>query len=113
MRIPFSSLRYTRGDPQTWGIMLYRNYPRDRHYQFFSTRQPRGSNCFVCHSNVLTGLRDLPPGGHLVAAPYVAASEVGEPRGDPGTPLVNDPPSPAPASTSSGRRAPTTRWTRR
>ena len=30
MRIPFSSLRYQNGDPQTWGIMLYRNYPRDR-----------------------------------------------------------------------------------
>ena len=94
MRIPFSSLRYTRGDPQTWGIMLYRNYPRDRHYQFFSTRLPRGSNCFVCHSNVLAGLKDLPPGGHLVAAPYVAASEVGEPRGEPGTPLVNGPAKP-------------------
>jgi hypothetical protein len=91
MRIPFSSLRYTRGDPQTWGIMLYRNYPRDRHYQFFSMRIPRGSNCFVCHANVLAGLSRLPPGGHLVAAPYVAATEVGEPRGDPGTPLVNQP----------------------
>ena len=94
MRIPFSSLRYKQADPQTWGIMLYRNYPRDRHYQFFSTRQPRGSNCFVCHSNVLAGLKDLPPGGHLVAAPYVAASEVGEPRGEPGTPLVNGPAKP-------------------
>ena len=50
-------------DPQTWGIMLYRNYPRDRHYQFFTTRLPRGSNCFVCHSNVLTGLKDLPRAG--------------------------------------------------
>src|SRR5207247_3651950 len=36
MRIPFSSLRYKNVDPQTWGIVLYRNFPRDRHYQFFS-----------------------------------------------------------------------------
>ena len=30
-------------DPQTWHVMLYRNYPRDRHYQFFSARIPRSS----------------------------------------------------------------------
>ena len=28
MRIPFSTLRYRNLDPQTWGIMLFRNYPR-------------------------------------------------------------------------------------
>src|SRR5262245_35314896 len=36
IRIPFSSLRYTSADPQTWGILLYRNYPRDFRYQMFS-----------------------------------------------------------------------------
>ncbi|HTQ80480.1 MAG TPA: carbohydrate binding family 9 domain-containing protein, partial [Thermoanaerobaculia bacterium] len=51
MRIPFSSLRYNRSDPQTWGILLYRNYPRDFHYQMFSAPLPRGSNCFICHEN--------------------------------------------------------------
>jgi hypothetical protein len=25
IRVPFSSLRYKHADPQTWGIMLYRN----------------------------------------------------------------------------------------
>ena len=70
LRIPFSSLRYRRLDPQTWGILLYRNYPRDRHYQFFSAKLPRGGNCFICRSNVLTGLEKLPAGGHLIVAPY-------------------------------------------
>ena len=36
IRIPFSSLRYDDADPQTWGILLYRNYPRDFRYQLFS-----------------------------------------------------------------------------
>src|SRR5207244_9886120 len=72
MRIPFSSLRYKTGDPQTWGILRYRNCPRDFHYQFFSARMPRGGNCFVCRSNVLVGLERLPSGGHLVAASYVS-----------------------------------------
>jgi hypothetical protein len=87
MRIPFSSIRYRNVDPQTWRIMLYRNYPREFHYQFFSMRIPRDSNCFVCRANVLTGLEKLPGGGHLVAAPYAAASSVAEAPGPPGSPL--------------------------
>ncbi|HSP34617.1 MAG TPA: carbohydrate binding family 9 domain-containing protein, partial [Thermoanaerobaculia bacterium] len=73
MRIPFSSLRYDNPNPREWGIMLYRNYPRDRRYQIFSNRLPRGSNCFVCHRAPLVGLQGLPSGGHLVTAPYVTA----------------------------------------
>ena len=68
LRVPFSSLRYRNVDPQTWGILLYRNYPRDRHYQFFSAKLPRGGNCFICRENVLTGLERLPSGGHIVVA---------------------------------------------
>jgi hypothetical protein len=91
IRIPFTSLRYRNVDPQTWGILLYRNYPRDRHYQFFSARIPRGSNCLVCRSNALTGLQHLPGGGHLVAAPYASASEIAKPHDKPGSPLVSAP----------------------
>jgi hypothetical protein len=43
MRIPFSSLRYSGTDVQTWGIMLYRNHPRDFRYQYFSTPLPTTS----------------------------------------------------------------------
>jgi hypothetical protein len=91
IRVPFSSLRYRNTDPQTWGILLYRNYPRDRHYQFFSAKLPRGGNCFICRSNILTGLERLPTGGHLVVAPYVSASGLAHPREELGSPLVSDP----------------------
>jgi Domain of unknown function (DUF5916) len=77
IRIPFSTLRYTGHDPQ-WGIMLYRNWPRDRRYQMFANKIPRGSNCFICNENKLLGLQNLPPGGHLVTAPYVTAKSIGE-----------------------------------
>jgi hypothetical protein len=90
MRIPFASLRYRNVDPQTWSILLYRNYPRDFHYQFFSARLPRGGNCFVCRSNTLVGLERLPSGGHLVAAPYVSAGRDERPGDGLGTPLVAD-----------------------
>jgi len=91
MRVPFSSLRYPRGDPQTWAILLYRNYPRGFRYQMFSAKLPRGGNCFVCRSNVLAGLEGLPAGGRLIVAPYVTGKEQGEPRGDFGTGFVNKP----------------------
>ena len=64
VRIPFSSLRYASRNPAEWGIMLYRNYPRDRRYQMFANKIPRGNNCFICNENKLTGLENLPPGGH-------------------------------------------------
>ncbi len=90
MRIPFSSLRYRHLDPQTWRILLCRNYPRDRHYQFFSARIPRDSNCFVCNANPLLGLEGLPTGGHLVVAPYVSGVTLAQPSDALGTPLVSD-----------------------
>src|SRR6266536_1338638 len=91
MRIPFSSLRYKSADPQTWGILLYRNYPRGFRYQFASARFPRGGNCTSCRENRLTGLERLPGGGHLVAAPYLNASEAAHRRdGTAGAPLVGE-----------------------
>ena len=89
MRIPFSSLRYPKADPVTWGVMLYRNYPRQYRTQMMSTRLPRGGNCFVCRFNTMTGLTSLPTGGHVVVAPYVNTSEMASPRDGLGTPLVS------------------------
>ena len=63
----------------TWGILLYRNYPRDRRYQFFSARLPRDVNCFICNSSKLSGLANLPHGSHLVVAPYATATQTGAP----------------------------------
>lgn len=58
MRIPMSSLRYPKTDPQTWGIIFFRNYPRGNRYQLASVRIPRGSNCLLCHEMKLTGITD-------------------------------------------------------
>ncbi|MFN8176441.1 MAG: DUF5916 domain-containing protein [bacterium] len=87
MRIPFTSLRYDHEATPTWAILLYRNYPRDRRYQFFSTRLPRDVNCFICNSPKLVGLESLPHGSHLVLAPFTSASQSSAPQGDLGSPL--------------------------
>ena len=91
MAIPFSSLRYKNVDPQQWGIILFRNYPRAFRHQIVSTTVPRGGNCIVCRANALGGLEQLPGGGHLVAAPYASAGETATRRdGVAGVPLVQD-----------------------
>jgi hypothetical protein len=91
MRIPLSSLRYRKMDPQEWGVILWRNYARDFRYQFVSVKQPRGSQCFVCLENSIQGLTRLPTGGHLIAAPYLAANQAARASNGPGSPLANDP----------------------
>ncbi len=87
IRVPFSTLRYDGNGPRSWGILLYRNYPRDNRYQIFSTPLPRGSSCFICHEHPLTGLDGLPSGDHFVVAPYVSAKQESVPTGPPGAPL--------------------------
>lgn len=87
MRVPFSSLRYADSNPEQWGIMLYRNWPREFRYQMFTTRLPRDSNCFICNVQPLVGLEDLPAGSHWVAAPYVHANQLSQPEAGLGTPL--------------------------
>jgi hypothetical protein len=93
MRLPFSSLRYGKSDPQTWGILVWRNYPREFRYAFYSSLLPRGSNCLLCYMRDVTGLSGLPSAGHLVAAPYVTGKEDGQPRdaSDPRSSFRNKP----------------------
>ena len=90
IRVPFSSLRYDRSDP-TWGILLYRNHPRDFRYQMFSSRLPRDSNCFICNERKLAGLAGLPAGNHLVLAPYGTSRQPWQPAGAPGSRLEEEP----------------------
>lgn len=70
--IPLSSLRYPNKDPQDWALMVYRVWPREFNYQFYSVKMPRGSSCFLCWSATLQGIQGLPQGMHYVLAPYAA-----------------------------------------
>ena len=90
-RIPFSSLRYSHKDVQTWNILIWRNYPRDFRYAFHSGPIPRDSSCVVCNAHPLVGFNNLPEAGHLVAAPYVTAQSLAHPRDGIGTPFKTDP----------------------
>jgi len=90
-RIPFSSLRYPRADPQTWNILIWRNYPREFRYGYWSAPNDRNSNCEICHAHPIVGLTGLPESGHLVAAPYVTGQSSEVPRTQPGDSLERAP----------------------
>ena len=90
IRVPFSSLRYSNTPAPTWGILLYRNYPRERHYQFFSSKLPRDVNCMVCNSSKMSGLSELPHGSHLVVAPFATTQQTAFPASGLGSPLKAD-----------------------
>jgi Domain of unknown function (DUF5916)/Carbohydrate family 9 binding domain-like len=90
LRIPFSSLRYPKTDPQTWGLLLSRNYPRDYRYLIYSSPLPRNYNCLLCHSGELAGLAGLPSSQHLVVAPYASGQRIDE-APDPGARLEQGP----------------------
>jgi hypothetical protein len=93
MRIPFSTLRYPKADRQSFGILIWRNWPRDFRYGIYSSPLPRGSNCLICHMRELTGFEGLPSGMHYVIAPYVTAKETGVSRdlSDPNASFHNKP----------------------
>ncbi len=76
MRIPLSSLRYTSTDPQKWGVILMRNYPRDFRYVMANTPIPKNSGCFLCHAAELSGFTGLPSGSHFTIAPNGARARV-------------------------------------
>ena len=115
IRIPFSSLRYRNVDPQTWGILLYRNYPRDRHYQFFSAQAAARRQLLHLplehpdRARASAGRR--PPRRRAVRR---ARRRAREPRDELGIAARRTVAcSRTPASTSSTRRTPTTRSTSR
>jgi hypothetical protein len=74
-RVPLTTLRYSKTEPQTWGILIWRNYPRDFRYAYHSSPIERGSNCLICHTMEMTEITTLPTSRHLVVTPFATGSE--------------------------------------
>jgi hypothetical protein len=49
MKIPFASIKFPHSpDPQRWGIIFFRNWPRNLRHQLFSRPLDYDSNCTLC-----------------------------------------------------------------
>ena len=106
VRIPLASLRYPNKNPQDWALIVYRVWPREFNYQFYSSRIPRGSSCFLCWSGTVQGIEGLPQGMHYVLAPYAAGfSETDYPPN-----LTNGPPPGPPDTDTKGEVGIDLKW---
>jgi len=48
LRIPFSELRYASRNPDTWHILLERNYPREERHAMAAPAIPANAPCLMC-----------------------------------------------------------------
>lgn len=82
-RIPFSQLRFSDSDDQTWGIQIERVIGRRREYSVFSFT-PKNEQGGMPTYGHLTGLQDVDPGQRLEVLPYVVTrAEYIEPGANP------------------------------
>jgi Domain of unknown function (DUF5916)/Carbohydrate family 9 binding domain-like len=84
MRIPFSQLRFSSADQQTWGINLSRSIPR-KHESAWLELVPKQERGLASRMANLAGLDGIKPTLHLELLPYtVARAEFNTPQpGDP------------------------------
>jgi len=69
MAIPFRSLRFSSGDPQTWGVMLARNIPRKNEQAFWPQYSSRVQGRLNQEGRA-SGLEKISPGRNLQLIPY-------------------------------------------
>lgn len=76
LRIPFSTLRFrdTAGD-RRWGLMAFRNYPRNIRHQLASIVLPRGGNCMMCEFGKMEGMAGVEQGRNLEIVPTLTVTQ--------------------------------------
>ncbi|MDG2140336.1 MAG: carbohydrate binding family 9 domain-containing protein, partial [Gammaproteobacteria bacterium] len=73
--IPLKQLRFPESDSiQTWGIGLYRHYPRDRSTEIHSQEVNRDISCYLCQISKLEGFDNLERSRNLEVIPTITTS---------------------------------------
>ena len=72
MRIPYSAIRFSTNQVQTWGLQFMRQRKKENQAFFWNEVKPAVDG-FVNQWGELTGLRDLKPPLRLSLTPYVSA----------------------------------------
>lgn len=72
--IPFKSLRFPRSaEPQVWGFMAFRSYPRDVRHRMRSHPTDRNRACLLCQMNKMEGIQGVDPGRNVEVTPTLTA----------------------------------------
>jgi hypothetical protein len=73
--VPFSQLRFPRTtEPQTWGFLAMRDYPRSSRHRLRSRPIDRARNCLVCQFGPVTGFAGMKSGRNLELTPTVTTT---------------------------------------
>jgi hypothetical protein len=101
MRIPFSSLRFPKGEEgMTWGIDAVRTYPRGQRYRLGLHPLERGNNCYLCQNSKLVGFEGVKPARSIELDPTLTASMSGVREDFPEGGMVHGDPDIAPGITA-------------
>lgn len=77
LAIPLKQLRFPEDDLlQTWGIDLYRYYPRDRSTEIHSQEINRDISCYLCQISKLEGFNDLERSRNIEIIPTFTSSSI-------------------------------------
>ena len=73
-RIPFKSLNFPETDlPQTWGLFVIRDWPRDDFVEMHSMPIDQSNTCFLCQANILAGIQGVSPGRNIELTPTLTS----------------------------------------
>ena len=88
--IPFSSLRFPRSsEPQTWGFMTMRDWPRSVRHRMRSQYFDNKRGCLVCQFDKISGLQGMEPGRNIEITPTLTGLRTDRRADFPGGPFVN------------------------
>jgi hypothetical protein len=72
LRVPFRSLRFSRDDVQTWGLLTFRGVPRNSEEGFWPVYSKRVAGR-MNQAAILEGLERVSPGRNAQVVPYASA----------------------------------------
>lgn len=73
--IPFRQLRFAdTSQRKTWGLFLFRNYPRDVRHQLADIPVDINRDCLVCQERIIVGMANASPGHDLQVTPTLTAT---------------------------------------
>jgi hypothetical protein len=79
MKIPFASIKFPHSpDPQRWGLIFFRNWPRNLRHQLFSRPLDFDSNCTLCSMEPMqtaTAIKTTPADVQLIPAVTVIRTD--------------------------------------
>jgi len=73
--IPFCALQFPQKEELTWGVQLFRYYPRSKNYLIQNNPDNRNEECSVCKFSKITGLKAIKPGKQMEMDPTLTGTK--------------------------------------